>query len=47
MGIDPVLSWANVYLNNYEFKCITDLIRTYKLRGRQFHSTCQFIDNFS
>ena len=44
MGIDPAPIWAYLYLNNDEFKNITNLIRTDKLRGRQFHSYFRFID---
>ena len=37
--------WANLYPDNYEFKFITNLIRTNKLRGRQFHRIFRFIDD--
>ena len=43
MGIDPVPVWANHYLYNYESKCITNLVRTNKLRGRNYDSDFQFV----
>ena len=36
MGIDPAAFWANLYLCNFESKCITNLIRTNKLRVTDF-----------
>ena len=37
--------WANLYLYNYEFKHIRNLIRINKFSGRQFHSASRFIDD--
>ena len=43
MGVDLAPFWANLYLHKYESKYITSLIWRNKLKGRQFHSTFQFI----
>ena len=44
MGIDPAAFWANLYLCNFESKCIINLIRTNKLRVSRFHCIFKFID---
>ena len=46
MAIGPAPFWTNPFLCNYEPKYIINLIRTNKLRGRRFHSTFRFIDDF-
>ena len=46
MGINSSPLWAKLYLYNWEFKYITNLTRTNKLRGRRFHSSFRFIDDF-
>ena len=45
MGIEHAPFWGNLYLYNYEFKHITNLIGTDKLRGRRFHRSFRFISD--
>ena len=45
MEIDPTPFWANLFLQSYESKYTTNLIRTNKLGDRRCHNNFRFIDD--
>ena len=45
MGIDPAPFWANLHLYVYEYKFITGIMKTDKLRAMRFRYATRFIDD--